>query len=179
MALAWRETVPDTVPFARLLRDVMLTTLRDQHVSVSRSLQLASPFNSVYRFCPAHVRPSVARDCHFQVKREEARFWPHSRPARCLQQRLWPHGSAHTTLFKATLIHRICLRSNGGVLNGCQMRGLIAFALHLGTLQTLLKRTAVTVLHSSIMHQHPTPALTASSHPLCTPSERQCGVVQY
>jgi hypothetical protein len=26
MALAWRETVPDTVPFVRLLRDVMLTT---------------------------------------------------------------------------------------------------------------------------------------------------------
>jgi hypothetical protein len=151
----------------------------NQHESVSRFLQLASPFNFTYGSGPAHVRPSVARDCPFQGQEEEARFWPHSRrPATCsndcgLIARFTQPCS------KQRSIHRICLTSDWGALNGCQTCCLIAVALHLGTLQALLTQTVVTVLHCSTMHQHPTPTLTASGHPLCTPSERRCGVVQH
>lgn len=171
MALAWRDTVPDTVsgtvpyePFARLLRDVMLTAPQEptrKCIKIPTS-SFAVQFRALLWSCI--VWPTAPRDCLFQGQKEEARGSRPTTPARCLQQRLWPHPRGHNpkeTLNPSNSSH-IC---QGG-LNGLQACCLIAIALHLGLLQGLLTHTAVTILHSSTMRQRPTLTLTAPIHPL-------------
>jgi hypothetical protein len=174
MALAWRETVPDTVPFARLC-DVMLTALQKP---IRKCIKIPTASFTVQFRVWVWSRPRVARDCLFQGRKEEARFRPHSRrPAACSNDGLIARFTQPCSRQRS--IHRMCLTMDWDIINGRQTSCLIAIALPLGTLQALLTRTAVTILHSSTMHQHPTPALTASNHQLCTPSGRRCGVVQH
>ncbi|KAF1933826.1 uncharacterized protein M421DRAFT_105964 [Didymella exigua CBS 183.55] len=84
IALDWRDQCLIRCPSSRsqgCCVTLRLHLYRNQHKSVSRSLQVASPFNFAYGFGSAHVRPKVARDCLFQGQKGSA---PRT-PARCSQ----------------------------------------------------------------------------------------------
>lgn len=80
-----------------------LQRYRHQHESVSRSLQVASPFNFAYCWSCLYA-PKAPRDSLFP-RSERKRGSRPTTPARCLQlqQRLWPHLPVHNPMFQGNI----------------------------------------------------------------------------
>ena len=129
-----------------------LQLYRNEHESVSRSLQVSSPLNFAYGYGPAHVRPKAPRDCFFQGQQAAAWFSPHYAGPQ-LQQRLWPHLKVQNPMFQdnarfsefvshhtrmSSIIYRLAIR--------------LPLLFKIGILQGLRPHTAVTALHSSTTH---------------------------